>query len=203
MIRFVKSEINRPLPQAVLTSDNILIEHMKILDAILKPLRPLLLGLWLGAAIFFGAAVAPNLFGLLRAANLANANELAGTIVTRLLAIINRGGFEIGLFLLITAYFVSKYESRLVRFAEMISLAILAIMTGVSHWLISARMLAIRASLSAPIDQIAGNDPRRIEFDSLHRYSTAVMGVAVVAGLIAFLIMAGVRRESEPLATGG
>src|SRR5205823_12079723 len=105
---------------------------MKILDAILKPLRPLLLGLWLGAAIFFGAAVAPNLFGVLRAANLANANELAGTIVTHLLAIINRGGFEIGLFLLITTYFVSKYESRLVSFDEIISLAILAIMTGVS-----------------------------------------------------------------------
>ena len=157
----------------------------------------------MGAAIFFGAAVAPNLFSVLRAANLANANELAGTIVTRLLAIINRGGFEIGLFLLITAYFVSKYESRLARFAEMISLAILTIMTGISHWLISARMLAIRASLSAPIDQIAGNDPRRIEFNSLHRYSTTVMGVAVLAGLIAFLIMAGASRKSEPPAIAG
>src|SRR6266852_4003840 len=132
---------------------------MKILDTILKPLRPLLLGLWLGAAIFFGAAVAPNLFSVLRAANLANANELAGTIVTRLLQIVNRGGFEIGLFLLITAYFVSKYESRLARFAEMISLAILAIMTGVSHWLISARMLALRAEMQSPIDQIARDDP--------------------------------------------
>src|SRR5947209_11713969 len=109
---------------------------MKILDAILKPLRPLLLGLWLGAAIFFGAAVAPNLFGVLRPANLANANELAGTSVTRLLAIINRGGFEIGLFLLITAYFVSKYESLLPRFTEMISLAILTFMAGLSHWFI-------------------------------------------------------------------
>ena len=172
---------------------------MKILDAILKPLRPLLLGLWLGAAIFFGAAVAPNLFGVLRAANLTNANDLAGTIVTRLLAIINRGGFEIGLFLLITAYFVGKYESGLARFTEMISLAILVIMTAVSHWVISARMIAIRASLSTPIDQLASTDPRRIEFDSWHRYSTSVMGVAVVAGLIAFLIIAGARRsENQP-----
>src|SRR5712691_1494385 len=121
---------------------------------IVRVLRLLLLGLWLGAAIFFGAVVAPALFGVLRAANLANANELAGTIVTRLLAIVNRGGFELGLFLLITAYFVSKHESRLARFAEIISLALLALMTGVSHWLISARMLAIRASLSVPIDQI-------------------------------------------------
>src|SRR5262245_834519 len=109
---------------------------MKILDAIMKPLRLLLLGIWLGAAIFFGAAVAPNLFGVLSGASLANANELAGTIVTRLLSIINRGGFEIALFLLVTAFFVSKHENRFARFAEMISLAILAMMTGVNHWII-------------------------------------------------------------------
>src|SRR6266704_4944294 len=110
---------------------------MRILDAILKPLRPLLLGIWLGAAMFFGAAVAPALFGVLRGANLANANELAGTIVTRLLSIINRGGFEISLFLIVTAYFMTRNESRLRRFAEMISLAIMAIMTGAGHWVIA------------------------------------------------------------------
>src|SRR5438045_5931034 len=119
--------------------------------------RLLLLGLWLGAAIFFGAAVAPALFGVLRDANLANANELAATIVTRLLSIINRGGFEISLFLIVTAYFVTRNESRLRRFAEMISLAIMAIMTGVGHWVIAARMTALRATMQGQIDQIAVN----------------------------------------------
>ena len=152
--------------------------------------RLLLLGLWLGAAVFFGAAVAPAVFGVLRGTQLANANELAGMIVQRLLATINRGGFEIGLFLLVTGYFMSKKESRLGRFAEMISLVIMAIMTGVSHWIISARMLALRAAMQAPIDQIAANDPRRIAFDALHGYSVAAMGIAIVAGLFAFLIMA-------------
>ena len=103
-------------------------------------LRLLLLGLWLGAAIFFGAAVAPALFSVLHGANLPNANELAGTIVSGLLAIINRGGFELSLFLIVTAYFMTRNESRLRRFAEMISLAIMAIMTGVGHWVIAARM---------------------------------------------------------------
>jgi hypothetical protein len=72
----------------------------------------------------------------------------------------------------------------------MISLAIMAIMTGVSHWVISARMLALKAAMQAPVDQIAGNDPRRIAFDALHSYSVTAMGVAIVAGLVAFLIMA-------------
>jgi hypothetical protein len=157
---------------------------------IVRVLRLLLLGLWLGAAIFFGVAVAPALFGVLRGVNLANANELAGTIVTRLLAIINRGGFEISLFLIVTAYFMTRNESRLRRFAEMISLVIMAIMTGVGQWVIAARMSALRAAMQGHIDQIALNDPRRVAFDSLHGYSVTTMGVAMVAGLVAFVIMA-------------
>jgi len=140
--------------------------------------------------VFFGAAVAPTLFGVLRGAQLANAGELAGMMVQRLLAVINRGGFEISLFLLVTGYFITRKESRLARFAEMISLAIMAIMTGVSHWIISARIMALRAALQAPIDQIAADDPRRVAFDALHGYSVMAMGVALVAGLLAFLIMA-------------
>ena len=140
--------------------------------------------------MFFGAAVAPTVFGVLRGAQLANASELAGMMVQRLLAVINRGGFEISLFLLVTGYFISRKESRLARFAEMISLAIMAIMTGVSHWIISARMLALRAAMQTPIDQIATNDPRRIAFDALHGYSVTAMGVALLAGLLAFIIMA-------------
>ena len=62
-----------------------------MITSFIRTLRLLLLGMWLGAAIFFGAAVAPALFGVLRGAGLANANELAGSIVTRLLGFINKG----------------------------------------------------------------------------------------------------------------
>jgi hypothetical protein len=79
----------------------------------------------------------------------------------------------------------------------MISLAIVAIMTGVSQWVISARMLALKAAMQAPIDQIAASNPRRIEFDSLHHYSVMAMGVAILAGLAAFLIMARPRAITE------
>jgi len=158
----------------------------------------LLLGLWLGAAVFFGAAVARALFNVLRGAGLANANELAGSIVTRLLAIINQGGLEIALFLLVTAFFVNRNQSRLARWAEVLSLAIMAIMTGVSHWVISARMLELRRAMGAPIDQVSPIDPRRMSFDSLHRYSVWVMSVAMIAGLIAFVLASRPgRRDSR------
>lgn len=159
----------------------------------------LLLGLWLGAAIFFGAAVAPNLFGVLQGAGLANANELAGTIVTRLLRIINQAGLEISLFLIVTRFFIATTERLRWRVVEMISIVILAIMTGISQWVISPKMLALRASMQIPIDQVAHNDARRIAFDNLHRYSVDVMTVALIAALIAFIVIAvnSIRRPSE------
>lgn len=158
------------------------------MTSIIRQLRLLLLGVWLGAAVFFGAAVAPALFSVLRGAGLANANELAGSIVTRLLGIINRGGLEIALFLFVTAFFINRNRNRLARWAEVISLAIMAIMTGVSQFVISARMLELRRAMGPPIDQVSPIDPRRMAFDALHRYSVMVMGVAMIAGLIAFVL---------------
>ena len=159
------------------------------MTSFIRQLRWLALGLWLGAAIFFGAAVAPALFGVLRDAGLPNANELAGSIVTRLLAIINQGGFEIALFLFVTAFFIDRHRATFVRRAEMISVGIMAIMTAVNHWIISARMIQLRAAMGGAIDSISFDDPRRAAFDSLHRYSVIAMGVAIVAGLLAFVVM--------------
>lgn len=156
----------------------------------LKTARLLLLGFWLGAAVFFGAAVAPNVFAVLRGAHVPNANEIAGTVVTRLLSIINISGCVIAFFGIATVYFAPEGQSRRARLVEVISLAIIAMMTGVSHWVISARMLALRAAMQTPIDLVARDDPRRVAFDNLHHYSVAVMGVALVAGLAAFVIMA-------------
>ena len=169
------------------------------MTSIVRCLRLLLLGLWLGAAVFFGAAVAPAVFGVLHGAQLSNANELAGMMITRILATINRGGFEISIFLIVTGYFLSKKESLLMRFTEMISLAIMAIMTGVSHWIISARMLALRTAMQSPIDQIASSDPRRVAFDALHGYSVTAMGIAIVAGLVAFIIIARPKALTRPV----
>lgn len=154
----------------------------------IRQVRVLLLGMWLGAAVFFGAIVAPALFGVLRGADLVKANELAGSIVSRLLGFLNKGGFEVALFALVTAFFVNRNQKAVARGVEVLSLAIMAIMTGVSQWVITAKMVALRAAMNGAIDQVPLTDPRRVEFDSLHRYSTTVMMVAMLAGLIAFLV---------------
>src|SRR5207237_9134044 len=111
---------------------------------IVRTVRLLLLGLWLGGAIFFGAAVAPSLFVVLRGAQLSNANEIAGTIVTRLLPTINIAGFVVALFLIATASAMQQTSNRFVRFAEMISRATIAIITAVSQCIVSTAMLPSR-----------------------------------------------------------
>lgn len=162
----------------------------------LRVLCLFLLGVWLGAALFFSAAVAPNVFSVLRGAGLPNANALAGSIITSLLGTVNRGGFEIGVFLMVMSYFITHGQKLWTRLAGMISLAIMAIMTGIGQWVIAARMSALRAAMELPIDQIPRDDPRRIAFDGLHRYSVAALSLAIIAALVAFVITAGVRGST-------
>jgi hypothetical protein len=162
----------------------------------LRVLCLFLLGVWLGAALFFSAAAAPNVFSVLRGAGLPNANALAGSIITSLLRIVNHGGFEISIFLMVMSYFITYGQRLWVRFAGMISLAIMAIMTGIGQWVIAARMSALRAAMQLPIDQIPRDDPRRIAFDGLHRYSVAALSVAIIAALVAFVITASVKSST-------
>jgi hypothetical protein len=56
-------------------------------------------------------------------------------------------------------------------------------------------MLELRSAMGAAIDEIPPNDPRRMDFDSLHRYSVMMMGVAIIAGLIAFGVSSLAKRR--------
>lgn len=151
--------------------------------------RLILLACWFGAALFFGAVVAPAAFGVLRSFGLPNANEIAGSIVTRSLSVINIAGFLIALLLLLTAILRRNSSSRVSFIVECVCLGVIALATGVGHWLIAARMRALRAAMELPIDQIAADDARRIEFSSLHGYSVNVLGLAMIAALVALVLM--------------
>jgi len=152
--------------------------------------RLLLLGIWLGSAIFFSFAVAPSAFAVLPA------RELAGAIVTRTIGIVNVGGSLIGLLLLATALVGRSMAAKRAWTLEVIALALLVLATGVGHWVISARMLALRLSMGRPIDDVARNDPLRLAFNNLHGYSVAAMIVAMLAGLVAFILIARRNKKS-------
>ncbi len=166
------------------------VERGDALLRIVRDVRLMLVALWLGGAVFFSAAVAPIAFSVLRSRGVAYANEAAGTIVTRALSIINTGGFIIALLLLASAFLFRKVATRRSFFAEIISLAVVAIATGVGQWIIAARMIALRAAMVRPIDDVPVDDPLKVSFNSLHGYSVAALGVAIIAAAVALLVIA-------------
>lgn len=157
---------------------------------LLNFIRHILLACWFGAALFFAAVVAPAAFDVLRSFELPNANEIAGGIVTQTLAVVNVAGFVIALFLLLTALLRGGSLGRWAVVPESICLAVLALATGVGHWVIAARLRALRAAMVLPMDQVAGDDPQRMAFLNLHAYSVKVLGLAMIAALVALALMA-------------
>lgn len=148
-----------------------------------------MLACWFGAALFFGAVVAPAAFGVLRSFGLPNANEIAGSIVTRSLSVVNLAGFVVALLLLVTIIVRRNTSGRASFIVECVCLSVIALATGVGHWLIAARMRALRAAMVLPIDQIAADDPRRVAFNNLHGYSVNALGLAMIAALVVMFLM--------------
>ena len=109
--------------------------------------------------------------------------------MTRSLSVINIAGFLISLLLLLTAILRRNSAGRVSFIIECVCLGVIALATGVGHWLIAARMRALRAAMELPIDQIAASDPRHVEFSSLHGYSVNALGLAMIAALVALVLM--------------
>jgi len=151
--------------------------------------RLVLLSLWLGAAVYFSAVVAPAAFSVLRSFALPNSSEIVGGIVTRALAVVNVSGFVVGAFLLATLFAAKGPRGRVAFIVETICASVLLIATGVGHWVIAARMRALRAAMILPIDQVPPTDARRIAFNSLHVYSVNALSLAMIAALVAIVMI--------------
>lgn len=157
---------------------------------ILNSVKLILLSSWLGATLFFGAVVAPSTFAVLRSFELSNASEIAGSIVTRCLSVVNTAGFILGLFLLVCVVVGTK-TTRLRFLLELLSAIVIVLATGIGHWVIAARMHALRVAMSLPVDQVRPDDPRRIEFNHLHGYSVNTLGLAMIAAVLMLILISG------------
>jgi hypothetical protein len=168
-------------------------ETKQEMSRIADELKATLLALWLGAALFFSAVVAPAVFGVLHHFDLPNANEIAGSIVTRSLTVINVGGFLIGLLALAIVLVSKRTTGGFVFAIQFLSLIVLALTTALGKWIVAARMVALRTAMVIPIDQVPADDPRHQAFSQLHGYSVALLSAAMIACLVAIVIG---RRES-------
>lgn len=158
--------------------------------SILHNLRLLLIAAWLGAAVFFSAAVAPAAFQVSRGFNLPYPGEIAGALVNRTLGVINLSGFVISALLIVLTVVLKKSYKASSFVAQLVLLTVVLVSTAVGEWVIASRMRALRTAMAIPIEQVSAGDPMRVAFQALHGYSVAALSIAIIAALIAFIFMA-------------
>ncbi|HSE97516.1 MAG TPA: DUF4149 domain-containing protein [Blastocatellia bacterium] len=144
----------------------------------------LLISIWLGSMAFFSFAVAPTAFGVLPSRHLAG-QMVAGTIAR--VEVIGLIAGSLLLALQLTAWRSYQTLPRLRAF-RLGSLIIMILATAGMRFWVSPTMMALRAAMGRPVDDIDPADPLRIQFNDLHQYSVSLMTIAMLAGL-AFLFL--------------
>ncbi len=150
---------------------------------LLSDFRLLLIGLWLGAACFFSFAVAPSVFAVLES------REMAGSVVNRTLALINYSGLIIGVVLLASSLISKETTNRFWLWTERFLLLILTAACAVGQFVIALWLSVIRAQIGRSVEEVAADDPLRLQFNIWHQYSIWVLGSAMIAALLVFFIV--------------
>jgi len=153
-------------------------------------IRLLLLAIWLGAAVYF-IAVAQSAFAVLPS------RELAGIVVNRTLAILNYGGLGVSLVLLSTSMVAVARVNKVWLWIERLLLLTLAAACAVGQFVIGFWLSSIRAQFGRPVDEVAVDDPLRIQFNTLHEYSVWVLFAGMIAAATAFFIIANRRYSAS------
>jgi len=153
----------------------------------LRFVRVLALGAWVGAIIYFAAVVTQGAFAVL------SSRDEAGLLV----------GFTLGglhlMGVIAAAVFVAAsvaLTKSLRAFVEpaVLGVILMAALTIASQDYVIPRMAVLRSQMGS-VDGTLASDPRRAEFDRLHRISVDIEGGVLIIGLISLFL--AVRRESS------
>jgi len=145
------------------------------------------LGTWIGAALYFGAIVAPAAFSVLTA-------DQAGALVGLTLGRLHLMGLVAGvIYLLVTAIW-ARSAATLLRPAPLLVLVMVAL-TFISQFWVSGTMDALRAQMGSVSATLAPNQ-LRISFDRLHRISVNLELAVLTAGLLALFFTSRIPRNA-------
>jgi Domain of unknown function (DUF4149) len=147
---------------------------------IITNIRLLLIALWLGAAMFFSFSLAKSAFEILPS------REMAGSVVSANLSVINYAGLIIGLIVLLSSFISAK---GVIGWLERVLLFIFATACAVGQFIISYQLSQIRNQVGRPMEELSIDEPLRIAFDSLHQYSIWVLATAMIIALISFFLI--------------
>ena len=151
----------------------------------LRFLMLLSLVVWIGGIIFF-AMMAPTAFHLLPS------RLLAGTLVGNLLAKLHGIAIVSGIVFLLASMLYSRATQGTAHLfaTRHLLICVMLMLTVVSQFWITPRMVALRAQVSSFDTTSTLSDPARMQFDALHIWSTRVEVAVLVLGLVALYLTA-------------
>jgi Domain of unknown function (DUF4149) len=155
---------------------------------IITNIRLLLIALWLGAAMFFSFSLAPSAFGVLPS------REMAGSVVSANLSVINYAGLIIGVIVLLSSFISAK---GVVGWIERVLLLIFTIACAIGQFVISYQLSQIRSQVGRPMEELSTGEPLRIAFDSLHQYSVWVLVTAMIVALVSFFLISKTPKAQQ------
>ena len=147
--------------------------------AILRFLMLLSLVVWLGGLIFFAFVLAPTVFS-----GILPTRHMAGAVVNRSLTALHWMGIASGIVFAATSMAYS-YSTR--GMAEPLAVRhilvyLMLALTIASQFGISPKMQALRTEMVV-VDNVSQDDPRRVEFNRLHVWSSNLEKGVFVLGL--------------------
>ncbi|MEO8563939.1 MAG: DUF4149 domain-containing protein [bacterium] len=132
---------------------------------------------WLGAAAIVVSVVAPAAFAVLPS------RTLAGALVGRVLPVLFWSG------MLLAVVFIVPAWSLPARGARVGAGIVLFVSCTVAQLLVAPRIARIRSAVAGPIDGLAADDPRRLDFGRLHGISVGLLAIASLAALVAVVAL--------------
>jgi hypothetical protein len=156
----------------------------------------LAIALWLGAALFLAAVVAPAAFAVLPS------RTLAGQFIGRILSALFVAGLLTGLASLVLSAIEKGGRRRIIR---SVGSALMAFACAMAQFSVAPRISRLRESAGAALDSLARDNPVRAEFAHLHMMSVAWLAVAMLAAtatiFFAWPVAETSREDTTPPAT--
>jgi hypothetical protein len=132
---------------------------------------------WIGAAVVVSAAVAPAAFAVLPS------RTLAGALVGRVLPVLFWSGILVGVASAALTWSLPQRTARATAAAAVV------LACAVAQLVVTPRIERIRSAVAGPMDALAAGDERRIAFGRLHGVSVGLLGIAMLAALVAAVLL--------------
>jgi hypothetical protein len=136
------------------------------------------LSLWLGAAALFVSSVAPAAFAVMPS------RALAGALVGRVLPALFYAGIGVGVAVMALEFAAGRPMLR----GRSMSGAFVIVACAAAQFVIGTRIDRLRQDIGGSLEGLAADDLRRVAFGRLHGASVALLGVAMLAAVIALIL---------------